>query len=176
MRIDNFLTQLHLRYQLIKKKVPAKHIGKNILIKSGLRVYIGKKCKEFVISDEVKINRNVDIEVGGSLTIGPRSTIGVGSFLQAGGKIHIGSGVLLGPYVKIFSTSHHYGRNGEIHQSLISGAVTISNNAWIGSGAVIALNVRIGNNSVIGANSFVNQDIPDNCVAAGVPAKIIKKF
>lgn len=161
---------------LWKKKVPTRRIGKSLAVKPSLRLYISKSCKTFVIGDQVKINRNVDIEVGQSLTIGSGSVLGVGSFLQAGGEIKIGNGVLLAPHVKIFSTTHAYGKDGEIHTPLIKGIVIIEDNVWIGAGAVIALNVKIGRNSVIGANAFVNRDIPENSVAAGIPARIIKTF
>ncbi|MCM0647410.1 serine O-acetyltransferase [Clostridium swellfunianum] len=50
----------------------------------------------------------------------------------------------------------------------------IGNNVYIGAGAVILGNVKIGNNVVIGANAVVIKDIPDNAVAVGVPAKVIK--
>lgn len=156
--------------------MPTRRIGRSLAIKPGLRLYIGKRCKTFVIGDRVKINRNVDIEAGQTLTIGSGSVLGVGSFLQADGEIRIGNGVLLAPYVKIFSTTHSYGKDGEIHTPLIKGSVIIEDNVWIGAGAVIALNVRIGRNSVIGANAFVNCDIPENSVAAGLPARVIKSF
>lgn len=45
----------------------------------------------------------------------------------------------------------------------------------IGAGAVILGNITIGNNVSIGANAVVTKDIPDNCVAVGVPAKIRRK-
>ena len=51
---------------------------------------------------------------------------------------------------------------------------TIGNNVYIGPGAKIIKPVHIGNNVSIGANAVVNEDVPDNCVVAGVPAKIIK--
>ena len=50
---------------------------------------------------------------------------------------------------------------------------TIGNNVTIYAGAVIVGNIKIGDNVVIGANSFVNKDIPDNEVWAGIPAKKI---
>lgn len=116
------------------------------------------------------------MEVGQALTIGSGSVIGVGTFLQADGEIRIGDGVLLAPHVKVFSTTHAYGKDGEIHAPLTKGRVIIEDNVWVGAGAVIALNVRIGRNSVIGANAFVNHDIPENSVAAGIPARVIKTF
>lgn len=56
------------------------------------------------------------------------------------------------------------------------GCIDIGNNVFIGSGTYITYNVRIGSNVIIGACSLVNRDIPDNCVVAGVPARIIKSF
>lgn len=51
----------------------------------------------------------------------------------------------------------------------------IKDNVVIGAGAKIIGKVTIGNNAVIGANAVVTHDIPDNCVAVGVPARVIKK-
>ena len=51
----------------------------------------------------------------------------------------------------------------------------IGDNVEIHSGAKIIGPVRIGNNVIIGANAVVTKDIPDNCVVAGIPAKIIKE-
>ena len=56
-----------------------------------------------------------------------------------------------------------------------SGKTIIKEGAWIGNNACI-FGCVVGKNSVIGANSFVNKDIPDYCIAVGSPAKIIKKL
>lgn len=53
--------------------------------------------------------------------------------------------------------------------------VTIGDNCYLGLGAKIFGQVTIGDNVVIGANSVVTKDIPNNCVVSGIPAKIIKK-
>lgn len=50
----------------------------------------------------------------------------------------------------------------------------IGNNCYFGAGAIIMGPIKIGNNVTIGAGSVVTKDIPDNCVVAGNPAKIIK--
>ena len=52
----------------------------------------------------------------------------------------------------------------------------IKDGAWIGGGAIILPGVTIGKNSIIGAGSVVNRSIPDNCVAAGNPCRVIKYF
>ncbi len=60
------------------------------------------------------------------------------------------------------------GRNG------LEGAPKIGNNVLIGAGAVIIGNIKIGNNVSIGANAVVTHDIGENCVAVGVPAKVVR--
>lgn len=54
-----------------------------------------------------------------------------------------------------------------------SGAVEIGNNVFVGMHSTILKGVHIGNNVIIGANSLANKDIPDNCVAAGNPCKVV---
>jgi acetyltransferase-like isoleucine patch superfamily enzyme len=54
--------------------------------------------------------------------------------------------------------------------------VIIGSGTWLGTNAVVVGNVRIGRNCVIGANSVVTKDIPDYCIAAGIPAKIIRQY
>lgn len=57
---------------------------------------------------------------------------------------------------------------------MITKPIIIKKNAWIGAAATILPGVTIGENSVIAAGAVVSKDIPDNVVAGGIPAKIIK--
>lgn len=56
------------------------------------------------------------------------------------------------------------------------GRVNIGNNVWLGENVTICKGVQIGNNCIIGIGSVVTKSIPDNCVAAGVPAKVICSY
>lgn len=58
----------------------------------------------------------------------------------------------------------------------MEGCIYIGNNVMIGAGTIILPNVMIGSNVIIGAGSIVSKDIPDNCVAAGVPCRKIGEF
>lgn len=66
----------------------------------------------------------------------------------------------------------------ESHKEFIPshGKVTIGNNVWFGENVTICKNVTIGNNCIIGIGSIVTKSIPDNSVAAGVPAKVICSY
>ena len=54
--------------------------------------------------------------------------------------------------------------------------VRIGNDVWIGANVCILPGVTIGNNVIIGAGAVVNRDIPDNTMAVGVPARVIKEI
>lgn len=86
----------------------------------------------------------------------------------------------IGPNVYISDCSHNYENIGNpiIHQGItsITNEVVIGENSWIGINSLIVGNVHIGKGCVVGANSYVTKDIPDYCVVAGSPAKIIKIY
>lgn len=93
-------------------------------------------------------------------------------------KIIIEDGVLFAPNVAVYSTTHTYTDiTTPVKQQPIKNTTTIiRTGAWIGLNSVVMPGVTIGKNSVIGANSFVNKDVPDYCIYAGSPAKFIRKI
>ena len=114
------------------------------------------------------------------ITIGNHCVIGEYTHITACNKIAIGDGLLTGRYV-IISDNSHGGLSWEeadiepIKRDLKSkGEVVIGNNVWLGDKVAVLAGVHIGNNVIVAANSVVTKDIPDNCMAAGSPATIIK--
>lgn len=91
-------------------------------------------------------------------------------------KIIIGNSVLFAPNVAVYCTTHTYlSTNLPIKdQPLYNKTTIIQSGAWIGINSVIIPGITIGKNSVVGANSFVNKNVPDFAVVAGSPAKVIK--
>lgn len=59
-------------------------------------------------------------------------------------------------------------------QGVTHKGIVIGNNCWIGAGAVYLDGAKLGNGCVVGTNSVIMKEFPDNCVIAGIPAKIIK--
>ena len=94
-------------------------------------------------------------------------------FLDAG-KITIGDHCKLGPKVMILSVTHPVEPDARRDGINIPVDVTIGDDVWIGAGAIILPGVTIGNKAVIGAGSVVTKDVPESCVVAGNPARIIR--
>ena len=117
-----------------------------------------------------------------SIIIGDYCTFGEYNHITSCNRISIGNGILTGRYVLITDNSHgNLSDEGinvlPIKRDLVSkGEIVIGDNVWIGDKATILGGVHIGNNVIIAANAVVNKDIPDNCVVAGVPARICKQL
>lgn len=89
-------------------------------------------------------------------------------------KIIFGNNVFIGPDCG-FYTAHHpmgYKLRNQLYEYAYP--ITVGDNVWIGGHVTVVPGINIGSNVVIGAGSVVTQDIPDHCVAAGNPCKIIR--
>jgi serine O-acetyltransferase len=99
-----------------------------------------------------------EVQVGKHLVIDHFGGIIVSGYARFGDHCRIRSGVVIG-----------------LKNMDQPGAATIGNNVDIGAGAKLLGNIRIGDNVVIGANAVVLCDVPDNAMAVGVPARIIRR-
>ena len=98
-------------------------------------------------------------------------------------RAQIGPGLTIAHYGYIIVTSYMtIGSNCTLRPGVVfgkkltsrTGNAFVGDNVDFGVGAKIIGDVSIGGNVVVGANSVVTKDVPDNCVVAGVPAKVIK--
>ena len=111
----------------------------------------------------------------------------VGAGIHIPARAKIGKGFVIHNFSGIFISDGTIGQNCTIQQGVTIGGIRpniwkgkprpprIADNVYIGVGAKILGDVTIGNNVVIGANSVVITDIPDNCTVMGVPARIISR-
>jgi len=102
-----------------------------------------------------------------NLKLGCRTDIGAFTYINAKNEVVIEDEVQVGSHCSIYSISTIDNKEGP---------VKLKKNCKIGSHSVIMPGVTVGENSVVGAFSFVNQDIPANVMAFGVPAKVVKKL
>ena len=111
----------------------------------------------------------------GDVVIGSHTRVGIGNVII--GPVTIGSHVNLAQHVTVTALNHNFSTSGMIDTQGVSTApVTISDDVWIGAGAVILPGVTIGEHVVVAAGSVVTKDIPSHSVVAGVPAKVIKSI
>jgi len=101
------------------------------------------------------------------LELGYKTDIGAFSYINAKYGVVIEDEVQIGSHCSIYSLSTIDNKHGKVH---------LKNNCKIGSHSTILPSVTIGENSVIGAHSLVLEDIPDNVVAFGVPAKVLRSL
>lgn len=113
--------------------------------------------------------------VRGSITIGDYVLITPGLKIIAARSVTIEDSVMLASDV-IISDSDWHGIYDRKTPPGDGAPILIKKNAWIGQRAIIGKGVTIGENSIIGAGSVVIKDIPDNVVAAGNPAKVVKEL
>jgi acetyltransferase-like isoleucine patch superfamily enzyme len=112
------------------------------------------------------------------LRIGDRCVIGRGSHIVAHQSLVIEDDVFTGPYVYITDQNHGYADpDVPIGRQLPRNApVRIGSGSWLGAGAVVLPGACIGRNVVIAAGSVVRGTVPDQCVAAGVPARVVRRY
>lgn len=101
------------------------------------------------------------------LELGFRSDIGAFTYINAKAGVEIQEQVQLGSHCSIYSVSTIDDKKGRI---------VLKKNCRIGTHSVVMPGVTIGENTIVGAFSFVNKDLPDNVMAFGVPARVIKKL
>lgn len=104
---------------------------------------------------------------------------------QIPSSVQIGEGFYIGHYgTMVINGKAKIGKNcnvahgvtiGQTNRGRLKGYPTISDNVWIGTGAVVVGGIKIGSNVLIAPNSFVNMDIPSNSIVVGNPAKIVAK-
>ena len=123
---------------------------------------------------EVGLFPPFNADCGKNIHLGRNVFINSGCKFQDQGGIYIGDGVLIG-HNTVLATLNH-GILPEERHDLIPKPIHIGNNVWIGSNSTVLAGVTIGDNAVIGAGSVVTKDIPENMIAVGSPARVIKSI
>ena len=123
---------------------------------------------------EVGLFPPFNTDCGKNIHLGKGVFINSGCKFQDQGGIWVGDGALIG-HNTVLATLNH-GLLPEERHNLIPKPIHIGRNVWIGSNSTILSGVTIGDNTVIGAGSVVTKDIPENMIAVGSPARIIKSI
>lgn len=117
---------------------------------------------------------SVEVTKNACLTVG-KGYLNTGSSIMCTQSITLGNGVFVARNVYITDSDHHALLDTEGNPRNLPAPVRIGDHVWIGYGAVILKGVSIGDGAVIAAGSVVTRDIPARCLAAGVPARVIRE-
>lgn len=135
----------------------------------GKNVIIGTKCKFSGIEN---------IEVGNHVVIGMEAML-----MTTRAKVIVGDYVFFAPKVSVVTGDHRYDLIGKYMLNVQDKDkrieddqdVTFEGDNWIGTGVIILKGVTVGKGSIVAAGSVVTKSIPPYSIAAGVPARIVKK-
>lgn len=174
---NELITRWHLAKKLMREYNQTETTDQESL-NSILEKLLGSKGENVWISAPFFVDYGENIHIGNNCEINMNCT-----FLDCN-TITIGDNTGIGPNVQIYTVEHPIKAEERLSKSAngfpfwksMTAPVTIGSNVWIGGGVIILPGVTIGNNTTIGAGSIVTKSIPDDCLAAGNPCRIIRKL
>jgi acetyltransferase-like isoleucine patch superfamily enzyme len=119
------------------------------------------------VEDGVPTKYHWLVQHSAGLELGYKTDIGAFTYINARFGVVLEDEVQIGSHCSLYSVSTIDNKQGK---------VVLKKNCRVGSHSTVMPGVTIGENSIVGAHSFVTSDIPENCVAVGVPAKVKKKI
>lgn len=142
------------------------HVGRGFDVFPGLRLEV--------------FDRHLQKRFAPTMRIGDRVSINYDCHIGCVNRIEIGDDVLIAS--RVYISDHSHGAPDFSDTSVppsvrpvhSKGPVVIESEVWIGEGACVLPGVHIGRGAIIGANAVVSRDVPAFCVAAGVPARVIR--
>ena len=151
------------------------HIGDNSVLTKDIKI----NCTSFEAGEYLFMCERVEIGRGGCY--GPNSRVKIGkhvgifegTVINPSEEVEIGDDTGIGGDVMIWT----HGAWLDVLQGFPAdfGPVKIGSNVWLPARSVVLPNVTIGNDVVIGINSTINRSLPDGCLAAGSPCKVLKE-
>lgn len=170
--INTFLFRLRIAYNggyagtsIIVLNQKYVKFGKGVRIKKYYRI----ECYPYFAGQKL----NPQIKFHDGVIVGHNLTI------FGGDTVDIGANTIFAGNVTLISENHGTDPILELPyhaQRLTTGPIFIGEGCWLGQNVSVLPNVRIGKKCIIATNAVVTHDIPDYCLAAGVPAKILKKY
>ena len=142
-------------------------------------MYVGRHCRIEMITEYYGTHLNPKLKIGKNVILNDMVHIGCANYIEIGDDCLLAS--------RIYVSDHNHGSyKGELIDAASSlvrernldldKPVIVGRNVWLGEGVSVLPGAKIGDNSIIGTNSVVIGEIPSDCIAAGIPAKVIKYY
>ena len=128
------------------------------------------------VGENVWIGKTFSCDNGKNIFIGDNFTGNFNLTILDIKEVYIGDNVMIGPNTLITTVGHPLTPKGRREHLAQASEIHIGDDVWIGGNVTILPGITIGNNVVIGAGAVVTKDIPDNSLAVGVPARVIREI
>ena len=128
------------------------------------------------VGEKVWIAKRFSFDYGKNIHIGNNFTGNFNLTILDINEVHIGDNVMIGPNTTITTVGHPLSPKGRRKHLGKASEIRIGNDVWLGANVTVLPGVTIGDNVVVGAGAVVTKDIPDNSLAVGVPARVVKKI
>lgn len=180
--------------RLFKKVGKGLIIGRNVVIRHPDKIELGDNVTiddnciidgrgagngGVVMEDNVLINRNcIVLARAGPIRLGKRTSIGSNSVIVSMDGVEIGEavGIAAGCYISTGSYLFDDVNKAVIdHKAYTKGPVRIGDQAWLGTRVTVLDGVSIGRGALLGAGALVVKNVPENSIAFGVPARVIRQ-
>lgn len=134
------------------------------------------KGSHLIIKDDFSLYQGASIYLAPNATmvIKGKSFVNTNTIINCFERIEIGLGTFIGDDVRIQDSDNHIIIEHGAEKKMTA-PILIGDHCWIGKNAIILKGVKIGNGAIVAAGSVVVKDVPDACLVAGNPAKIIKE-
>lgn len=177
--------QIYWRWKFSKKAI----VGKNVIFGrfTKIQLSLGSTKNDIIIRDNSRIFGTLHA-AGGKIIIEKDVHLGPFSIIGAKDLVHIKALAMISTKVDIIDNNNHPVHPDDRRIMNLDGGkpelknwkyadsmpIYIGENTWIGKNSLILKGVTIENNSIVAANSVVTKNIPENCIVAGNPAKVVK--
>lgn len=171
----SFIDNIKHDIQSIKERDPAAHSGLEIILTySGVHAVIMHRIAHWFYKKDLKLIARAISQISRCITgieIHPGAKIGKGLLIDHGSGVVIGETAEIGDNCLIYQGCT-LGGTGKEHGKRHP---TLGNNVMVGSGAKILGPFKVGDGAKIAANAVVLEEVPPDCTAVGVPARIVKQ-
>ena len=168
-----FLGKVKVKLRGASKNI---RIGDNVILGDGVDLR-NRENGTIHLKERVYLDHNVRVVAArdGIVDVGFGTQIGRNTTINSGGTTRIGQFCLIAGGVNVNSSRHGTDRDAFVKAQLHShGCIELGDDVWVGSGASIIMNAKIGNGAIVSSNALVAGNVPDFAICAGVPAKVIR--
>jgi acetyltransferase-like isoleucine patch superfamily enzyme len=126
---------------------------------------------------DLRLGRNISFYNPSKIEIGAHVYIAYGCvFLAGANSISLGDEVIMGPYCVLAAENHTRQKGSFRYGFSQSAAIVVDRGSWLGAHVIVTAGSKIGQGALIAAGTVVTEDIPNDALAGGVPARVIKTF